>query len=240
MLESNGHTVHVQLNTYSLNEYDDAQLLDYYKRKSTLVKTVFLKSQMPNQLDFYNSVYDSLLPTIDDYDFVLLIRIDFYLRKEFSNCFRFDDKQILFIHIDSNIELNDNFLVNHGCILYPKYFFNTIKEKIVYNEHHGIKNKLLSSGLTKYDIGYMIRTLHVCSTDLGWNPLYIQVGRDYHRGYNSDLQYCHKVEYYFYELSQSFIHDCDKTTEFYKHQLNIDSLEENLENLKVSTFDELD
>ena len=85
----------------------------------------------------------------------------------------------------------------------------------------------------------MVNTLHVCTTNLGWNPFYIQVGRNYHRGYNTHCDYGEFVEYYYDNISNTLIHDPAKTVELYKNVLNIDSLEENLENIKVSTFEEL-
>ena len=72
-------------------------------------------------------------------------------------------------------------------------------------------------------ISLMIYTDHSCSTDLEWNPLYIQVGRE------NNLEWKNKGYYYnpttnHREYSSDYIN-------IYDHLFNIDTLDKELKSI---------
>jgi hypothetical protein len=150
----------------------------------------------------------------------------------------FDDRYIKFAHIDANIDANidasrfDKYNICQQIALYPKKYFYTITNKIIYNATHEIRNKLIECNFPRNDIKYFTNTLHICSTNLGWNPLYIQVGRDNCVEYEKN-ENCKKVEYYYNDDKDIFIKDYDKTMLFWKSQIEKDISEEDIIALAV-------
>lgn len=70
----------------------------------------------------------------------------------------------------------------------------------------------------------MLNTLHICSTDLGWKPLYIQVGRNYSFNYSdcdNDL-YAHV-----YDNNKKLILDYEKSITFWNEYILKEETEEN-------------
>jgi hypothetical protein len=101
-------------------------------------------------------------------------------------------------------------------MLYPKNLFHVIKNKIIYNATHDIRNNLINNNVSINDIRYFINTLHVCSTDLGWNPLYIQVGRIYNKEYNTQLPCQNSCDHYYDNINHIFVKDINKTIKYYE------------------------
>jgi hypothetical protein len=54
------------------------------------------------------------------------------------------------------------------------------------------------------DIEFFINTNHICSTDLGWNPLFVQVGRNYNIEYNKKIIYNQTPFTYTISVKRSF------------------------------------
>ena len=213
----NTHTTDVLINTHALNNADDTHLLDFYKTNCNVVKSDFHEKRFSNENEMLNDTYDNVQSIIDNYDYILFIRIDIYLKKFFIENLSFDDK-IMFAHIDSNINVESNNIFNicQQIMLYPKNLFHVIKNKLIYDETHGIRNKLVNNNVSINDIRYFINTLHVCSTDLGWNPLYIQVGRIYKKEYNTQLYCQNTCDHYYDDVNHIFVKDVYKTTKYYE------------------------
>jgi len=240
----NNHNYDVDLfiNTYKLNDVDDEILINYYKNLTNVVKYNFHETCFDCEYLLHNNTYDNINEIIDNYEFILMIRIDFYIKKYFFNILEFDCHKIKFAHIDTNqvyIDINNiefnkddikskSYLVCHNIILYPKKFFFTIKNKYVYNQTHHIRDSLIHNGIDINDIDYFVYTLHVSNTALGWNPLYIQVGRYYNNTINKNNLSCSFVEYNYCKLNDIFKHDIIKTITNYEQYLNTDTLEEQL------------
>ena len=209
----NTYKTDVLINTYALNNSDDTFLLDFYKTNCNVIKSNFHEKLFNNEKEMLNNTYDNVQSIIDNYDYILFVRIDLYLKKFFIENLSFDDK-IMFAHIDSNdIRI---FNICQQIMLYPKNLFHVIKNKLIYNATHEIRNNLISNNVSINDIRYFINTLHVCSTDLGWNPLYIQVGRHYKKEYNTHLIFHNTCELYYDNSKHIFVKDIYKTTKYYE------------------------
>jgi hypothetical protein len=231
-LKEKGNNIDTILNTYKLNEKDDNNLINYYKKETHIVISQFHDSIFPGEGDFLNNMYDLVTPILNSYDFIFFIRIDLYLKKYCIQNIILDTDKIQFAHIDSNIEIQNlnstNFNICHHLMLIPKRFYNIITNKIMYNSIHQIRTNIINSGISINSVGLMINTTHICSTDLGWNPLYIQVGRNYNNLYSTKGPYQMCVEYYYDNIEHKFIHDIDKTLKYWAPYLQTDTLDENL------------
>jgi hypothetical protein len=82
--------------------------------------------------------------------------------------------------------------------------------------YNDLSKKILDSGININSIKFMLNTLHSCSTDLGWNPLYIQVGRNYILLYNILFG----SEKYIYDDNHKLVLDYEKSIKLCNEYLN--------------------
>jgi hypothetical protein len=241
-LKEMGHSVDTILFTYQLNDNDDSSLLNYYRRHTNIIKAVFHEKLYPDERALFDGIFQSLKPHLPHYDGLMWIRLDFYLKKYFIEHLNPKLDKIQISHIDCNLApmyFVESFQICHNIVYLPKQFFYVIQNDILNRaEHpHRFKDIMILNGISLYDIHYMIDTLHVCSTDMGWNPLYIQVGRAYSREYHTGIHRGESVNYYYDEEKHQFMYDPSKTVEKWKPYLNEDNLEDNLEALPYSHLD---
>jgi hypothetical protein len=221
----------VIINTYSLNENDDNKLINIYKSNNiNIVRSNFHKHLFNCEHDLLNNNYDNTIDFLNEnynYDYIFYVRIDMYLKKYLLENISFKSDKIIFSHIDSNIPSNGCIPVYHGMFIIPRKFFYIIHNRIIYNTHHEIYNKILKNNISRDNFEFMIDTLHVCSSDLGWNPLYIQVGRFYKIEYNIHLPFQNKCNYYYDNQNNTFVLDHDKTINYWNNYIRIRELDEN-------------
>jgi hypothetical protein len=220
----------VFINTYKLNDTDDEKLRNFYSGEDIIYN--FYETLFDSEHTMLNNTYDVVNKIIsnNDFKFILFVRIDLYLKKYFIKNVTFDDRYIKFAHIDSIIDINrvDKYNICQQIVLYPKKYFYTITNKIIYNATHEIRDKLIECNVPRNDIKYFVNTLHICSTDLGWNPLYIQVGRGNCVKYEKNMLGIQNMDYYYDEDKCIFIKDYDKTILFWKSQIEKDISEEDI------------
>jgi hypothetical protein len=239
-LQQFGLTVDLYINGYVLNEKDDTELETFYSKQVDVKNITLHKSMFKNENDYLNQLYDYIENTIlpNDYDFVLMLRIDFYLKHYFFECFKLDSNKIQFAHFDPHSDLNEkNIGICHMLIVWPKKFYFCFLKKLFLNRYcHDIRFTLINAGIDIKSFGTIINTLHICSTDLGWNPLYIQVGRNYNDSYSTDFSQTKNITYYYNSEEEKFIFDPTKTIDFYESIRKTDSLNENLNSLPFNSF----
>lgn len=188
-------------------------------------------------------MYDNVTAILDNYDFILFIRIDLYLKKYFIENVKLDINRIQFAHIDSNQDIN-NIDINtinicQQIMIFPKSLYYTILNKYIYNSTHGILSQLTKNGITYNSIGFIINTMHICSTDLGWNPLYIQVGRNYNGRYSINGASQNTIIYYYDIYKHTFINDMSYVIKQWEPYLNTDTLEDNMLLLNENNFEDI-
>jgi hypothetical protein len=226
------------INSYKLNDTDDNILINFYKNNNVnLIKYNFYNEIFPGEAILLNDIYDNICNLLEskenDYEFILFIRIDLYLKKYFRDNIIFDDK-IKFAHIDSNININEANATKFKNIcqqimIFPKNFYFVIKNKIIYNATHEIYNNLLANNISNDNISFFVNTLHVCSTDLSWNPLYVQVGRYYNLHYNKTGIHCDTINH-IYDNNTNLLIDNDVYIEKWNEYI---VNEEKMENDKI-------
>jgi hypothetical protein len=177
----------------------------------------------------------------NEYDNLLFVRIDLYLKNLFLNDIVNFPKDIMFVHIDSNVDVNISFFnICQQIFTIPKKHFGLLLNNVLIGHHpHGFKDVMISAGVPLKDITYLTDTLHVCSTDLGWNPYYIQVGREYNKEYHIGCNSSRAVEHYYDKECNCFIRDLNKTIYKWSSHLNEDSLYDILDSLNESNFKEI-
>ena len=195
-----------------------------------VISSIFHDKIFQSEEEYLQNVATSVIPFVDNYDFVMYVRIDFYLKNYFIDNVTFDTYKIIFPFIDSNINLsNPLFSVCHSIMIIPAFYYDKMKDGTTTNGHfHLVRSRLLTSGVPHTHVGFIVNTLHVCSTDLGWNPIFIQVGRNYKSTYTITDPCCSTIEHYYDEISNSFKHDPSTTIARWCSELHADTLEEQL------------
>jgi hypothetical protein len=209
--------VDIFLNTYKLNNDYDNYLVNFYKKY--IVKEVFYDSLFPGEIQFLNNMYDIVCNVMNNYELLIFIRIDLYLKSYFINeAFYINNNKIMFAHIDSNLaSVPSHYGICQQIMTFPKKLYFTISNKIIYDSTHGIWVKLNNFGVK--DIGLFINTLHICSTDLGWNPLYIQIGRNINTTYELGGVCQSSIDHYYDDKSRVLIKDATRTIERWKNYI---------------------
>ena len=227
------YDIDILVNSYKLNDKDDDSLYKIYSNKTNnfilnLHDKLFKKEEY-----LLNNTYDNIKNLINKYEykFIFICRIDMYLKDLMINNFKeyLSRNKIIFPHIDSNLNSARYYHgVYHPTIIIPNIYFDIINLNIIYNHRHDIIKPIID----RYSIDiidYMIYTLHICSTDLGWNPLYIQVGRDYNTCYTKCDPFHSTIEYYYDIKNNIFVKDINKSINYWNS--NKDNIEFNFQKI---------
>jgi hypothetical protein len=242
----------ILIDAVRLNETDDLKLLNYYKTNLSVLEHHF-DSPNPTEIESFYKIFNKITRILNNnsYDYIIITRFDLYLKDALINQFVFNSNKIVFPFIDSHLYIDNSYrgligelkLKHNGSqldynffsqtpvlLVFPQKYFYLIQQNRIteLRDAHDLFNKFIDNNVPLDDIGYMINTLHVSSSDLGWNPLWIQVGRYDNTEYNNTLNCQATVEYYYCDKTHSFIHDPEKTTEYYKPFLNTDTLDKQL------------
>lgn len=208
----------VIIHSYKLNETYDNALLGYYG--DHLLYSVLRDNMLSSYSEMHGLTRNMASDQIqkEEYTFVFFLRLDVFLKKYLFQVFHPANDKILYMHVDSNGGKNINMVLDY-IIHVPQALFHVITEGKLELSHWSATQMMWTIG--KSSIGLVIDTPHWCSTDLGWNPLYIQVGRG------------EKLEYLDYGLHYDLETDTTRSVEnetCYSDLMFTDTLEENLEN----------
>lgn len=201
------------LNSYELNTDYDNILLEWYKKY--LIKYNFNKNIFKSEDEFVKNTLEQIkMIDINDYDYILLVRPDCYLKKYYLNIFKFDPC-VTFSFIDSN---GYSLSVNHSLTLIYKKYFDLFLEDKFWKIHHS--EYFLLKYISKDKSKKLIESSHWCCTSLGWNPLFSYVGR------TECLKYPTNVE----KQEPDYMNFYEK----YENYIGTDSIEENLKKIDIS------
>lgn len=151
-------------------------------------------------LDSLSMIRDNL----NDYHYVMFIRIDLYLKPLFTSKFveYYKKKRLTNSITYSSVCWLKGCEVRHGPCAYPRIadmmvgvpslLFRVFDEKALILEHNGYVN-LIKHGVVKENIGFFVETYHDSDSEKDWNPLYRIVNRSecdkkkwYSKGYVMD------------------------------------------------------
>jgi hypothetical protein len=194
----------ILLNSFSLNPEDDQSLISWYSDYCVQNECKFIynlhEKAFSTEQETRRDTYSKVVDIIDDYEYVLFVRLDLRLKQYFIDNFYFDCEKIIFAHIDLNLGVSsvcknqpNMWPTCEQIMLFAKKFFYTIKEKIIDTGPHEVRNVLIQHDKNLINhIDYFVHTLHLSSTDLQWNPLYFQVGRNKNGSYDNSNVRKHK------------------------------------------------
>lgn len=164
--------VEITLFTYSTNPEYDILLKSMYNKS----KIIFKETPSSDELAFNNWFHQKFTEEVENKSFThaIIVRLDMYLKNYFFEKLYLSDKQVIFGFADSNSYINLSVL--HGLCIIPVSFFKHIR---FWTPHEAGINLIHVFGNSS--INFLINTLHVLSSDLQWNPLFVNVGRKYAR-----------------------------------------------------------
>lgn len=111
-----------------------------------------------------------------DYDFLLVMRIDIYLRDALFEIFDPHWETIHFPFIEHTTEMFDAIRVNDTMLFIPKKYFRMFKKEYIH--HLMLYNMILNNKITLNDFDVMINTTHNANSSSGYNPIYYIVNRN--------------------------------------------------------------
>ena len=164
-----GVDVSVFLSTYT-TQYS-TELINLYS--PYLVGNKIFNSPVGLDALFHTSIHST--NDIDQYDFVLFIRVDLVLKGEFTKVFDPEWKTIRFPSIcwlkDSKVESDPR--VNDMMLYIPKMYYKYLNYIQYTPTGHNLWHDLLkTTSLTNADFDTMINTYHDSDSNKDWNPLY--------------------------------------------------------------------
>ena len=169
---------------YNMNSKFDSDLVELYSSSSNQYKVDgHFTDGLIGEINFYNKTY-SLLEQKDltNYESILFVRSDFFLKPYFSTIYNYTDPKILFAHVNEicrgyHINHFNEPSVNYMLLHIPNNFFDKLLSgKII--DYHGSYSHCLRNGIPKENLWFMIDTYHSSNSEIIWNPIFHQVGRN--------------------------------------------------------------
>ena len=149
----------------------DENLKSVYK--NYLIKSNFYDNLIGPDNLIHNTLND--IADIDQYNFLLIMRIDIYLKTKFIEIFNINWDKILFPCCGFIHKFNMHPRVNDMMAYIPKKYYKYTKN-IVWG--HGMWYYFMkTTDLTYDDLDTMIHTFHNSNTEHDFNPLYYIVNR---------------------------------------------------------------
>ena len=159
------------------------------------------KTEQKDIAGFFCNIYDKIEKIKKEYDSIIYLRIDLFLKKKFFEIFKKEYTKITISNWFYGCGLNHPkyFISSLICIIPKKYFENLKKITIYYSDNRWLKgdkewlehiNKkkynghemvitlLKNTNLKITDFDVLVNTLHSSNTLKDWNPLFIQYDRD--------------------------------------------------------------
>jgi hypothetical protein len=168
-----------KLNSFSVyiasyNTQYNNNLLSVYKKY--LIGHIFYENVIGINTLFHNSFNN--IENKENYDFILFIRIDLFLKQYFTDVFNPTINKILLPSICwyRDCRYNNIPRVNSILVYVPKKYYKYIKNISFY---HDLWLKIINStDLTVEDLDVMINTYHDSDSEKDYNPLYYIVNRN--------------------------------------------------------------
>ena len=172
-------------NIYELNEDWDNMFYSWY---GDFIKYSLTNKTLLGEPALHNKTLKYIKDVINknEYEFMLFIRPDLYLKKYFFKVFNPKSEKITFAHVN---EIEDPLgkswhktqngfpAVNHQIFYVPNIFYNELVDFKLWHNHYSYE-LIVRNGIPKNNIDFFIHTYHSSSTDVTWNPIFHQVGRN--------------------------------------------------------------
>lgn len=165
----------IDLNVYisSYNTKFNNELIKIYSNK--LIGYKFHDKLIGQNKLIHNAVND--IENINDYDFILFMRVDLYLKDKFFEIFQTNENKILFpsICFKPHHKVRNHPRVNDMMLFIPKKFFNKIN--VIEIGHNTWCDLVIYQKFTYDDFDVMLNTFHDSDSAKDFNPIYYIVNR---------------------------------------------------------------
>jgi hypothetical protein len=219
-MEQKGIDIDVIFFTYKTDDKELKALERWYN--NYVIDKVYFDTLCNNDNHMLSIIADYLYKrNIDKYDYVFLMRFDFYIKEYFQDVlFRLNPEKIIFPFRDINGYKNNNdwLQVWYYGIIIPNRLYNYIYDGAFFLGHWSH---------TKCDFNdyeFLINTPHWCSSSLGYNPCFTNVGRE---DYN-------KYDWVNEKNKNFFAGNPYAYSQIYNDIINTDTLNENLQKYTFS------
>lgn len=173
-LKEKGVQSHVFINSYT-TPYD-ADIREWYRPIGS-----HFHPKPIGYMNLYKDSLDRISSIIFEYDFILFLRIDLYLKNFFLETFQIKDKiqysSICYIFRNFHLTTNKKPRVVDMILYVPRDMYTSVFEKPVMALCHDGYSNLLAAGVTEDNIAFIVNTYHDSDSQKDWNPLYYIVNR---------------------------------------------------------------
>ena len=163
----------VSINSYT-TQYDN-ELIDIYK--DVLYDNVFYNTLLGQNGLIHNCI--NRIDNINDYDFILCIRIDLFLKDNFMEIFKPDNDKILFpsICFEPYHKTGIHTRVNDTMVYIPKIYIDFFKQNRVNLTHETWYDLVEKYNFNYNQLDTMLNTYHDSDSAKDYNPIYYIVNR---------------------------------------------------------------
>ena len=163
----------VSINSYT-TQYDN-ELIDIYK--DVLYDNVFYNTLLGQNGLIHNCI--NRIDNINDYDFILCIRIDLFLKDNFMEIFKPDNDKILFpsICFEPYHKTGIHPRVNDTMVYIPKIYIDFFKQNRVNLTHETWYDLVEKYNFNYNQLDTMLNTYHDSDSAKDYNPIYYIVNR---------------------------------------------------------------
>lgn len=176
----------VFINSYETNGFEK-DLLSWYGDR--VIYSNFNTNNFSDEFGFIENTISHLKKVnLEFYDYCFFIRPDLYIKNYFKTKLKFDNK-VRYTYVDSNPISNyySSYFTHYVCFLHsitlvPKIYFDYIFQKKVWYWHSSASEFVKTLGVDKNMVNKIVDlfvdTVHWSSTDIEWNPIFTQCGRE--------------------------------------------------------------
>ena len=170
-LKKNNCNMVVSINSYT-TQYNNILSNAY---KGVLVDSRFYQGLL-GQNTLIQKCIDRI-PNINEFDFILYMRIDIFLKDKFMEVFNPNSDKILFpsICFEPQHKFGEHPRVNDMMMFIPKKYFNFIKN--INLDHETWYNLITKYNFNYDDLDMMLNTYHDSDSAKDFNPIYYIVNR---------------------------------------------------------------
>ena len=165
----------VSINSY-MTQYDN-HLTDIYKNKNVLHDSIFYTNLLGQNALIHNCI--NRIDNVNDYDFILCMRIDLFLKNGFMEIFNPDNDRILFpsICFEPHHKVGKHPRVNDTMMCVPKKYINFFKQNNFNLSHNTWYDLIEDYNFNYSQLDMMLTTYHDSDSAKDYNPIYYIVNR---------------------------------------------------------------
>lgn len=213
--------------TYSINDKLNSELKEWYSKNGNLIYYEFLDKLCQSEEHFNTHVCQKLYNMdLSKYNFIIIVRIDFYLKNMFTTKLKFINDKVIFGHIDPNLDLCNEYIpsVSHTIMIIPQKYYDIVFKDSLWMPHY--VGQLIGAKIGYDKIDFLIYSCHFLTTCMEWNPLYINCGRKYSNKLESKTL-C-------YSIDPPMFYENDELWKEYENEIIRESTDSNITILRNS------